>query len=262
MNGAVTSGLLTRVNTPSDVTGDCVSERYDWEPYWTLAICPTVEDVTLGITSANPGTVEGIPMIGPTLSNSTFMTLAIASDPTYRQMVGIALSNLTIEQRGTISDSLLLWYPPCTPNWYQSHKDQQYWRAHRAKLNLCLQRLNSSFYNSSMHTEVIESKVDVAWRAESVVNSTSSDICGDSPDATHCVSDQFLASWAFNLFEILNQTASTAPGGDNYYDTNWIRTFVTDIMGANPTACSEDASLGLPAFQRRMQNIASAMSNT
>jgi hypothetical protein len=262
MNDAVTSGLLTRVNTPSDVTGDCGFERCDWNPYWTLAVCPNVEDVTSDIISLRPGTVKGVPITEPSSPNGIYHTLSVASDPLYRQMIGDGTSNMTIEKRGTISDSLFMYYPPCTPNWYDSFTEQKNWRAYRAKFNLCLQRLNSSSYNSSMHTTVLESKIDVKWNATPVENSLSYNICGKSTDATHCVSDLYLSSFAVKLLEIFNGTASTAPGGDNIYDTDAVRTFVTDIMGPDPTACSNDTTLGFPAFQNRINNIATAMSNT
>ena len=262
MSDAVNSGFLARVNTPSDITGTCSSERCEWDPYWTLAICPVAEDVTSRMTSIDPGVVDGVPITGPRLSNSTYISLSITSPVRYRQTVGTVGSNLTIEERGTISDSLLFWYTPCAPDWTGDHKDRQYWRAYRATMHLCLQRLNSTFHNSSMHTEVMESRIDVPWRSVPLPLSGSSDICGDSPDGTHCIADMYVASHAAKLYDTFNGNASTAPGGDNYYEPTRMRTFVIDLLGANPTACTNNEAQGFGTFERRMQNIASAMSNT
>jgi hypothetical protein len=112
-----------------------------------------------------------------------------------------------------------------------------------------------------MHTEILESKIDTAWRAEPVAKSLSMDICADSPDAKHCVNDNYVTAWAWNLLGVLTGNASLVPGGDNSYEPAGIRRFVTDIMGYNPTSCSNDTSLGYPAFEKRFQNMASAMSN-
>lgn len=265
MSDAIFSGGLQRQNLLSDVTGNCTSERCDWEPYWTLAVCPTVEDVTSRITSINPGRVEGVPMTAHTLKAGEFLSFSLVSDNLYFQDVNhtnARTSNMTIERRGGISDTLLTWYDPCNPDYSDNHNNTQYWRAHRATLNMCFQRLNSSFHNSTMHTEVLESKIDIAWRA--VATNGSPDICGDSPDGTHCVREDYIKSWAFNLYSdgALNGTASTFPGGDNYYKPNEIRKFVIDVLGFDPTICQNDESLGFAGFEKRMQNIATSMSNT
>lgn len=267
MSDAVTSGLLTRQNTLSDVAGDCPSERCNWPPYWTLAVCPTVEDLSSKIISLAEGRVEGVPM---TVANLTltgyYVSLGITSDPLYRDQVDAVASNMTIEKRGTISDSLFMAYSPCAnqgpSTWVKNRNDTQWWSAYRATFSLCLQRYNSSFFNSSMHTEVMESKMDVPWVANPIVNTTTRDICGDSPDGTHCINENFLASAAWKLWDTLAGNASTAPGGDDLYKPQRIRTFVQDLMGPVPQECSNDTTLGLPSFERRLQNIAFSMSNT
>lgn len=261
MSDAINSGTLNQHITSSDVSGDCTSERCDWNPYWTLAICPITEDVTSRITSVDPGTVDGIPMISQRIKSGEYLSLAITSDPTYINRVDGSDSNLTIEARGTTSDSLILWYDPCSPDYTKLNSDQRYWRAHRSTLKLCLQQLNSSYYNSTMHTELLESKIDIAWRAENISKTGTNDICTDSPDATHCVEEKYLSAWAWNLLGVLNGNASTAPGGDNHYEPAEMRRFLTDLVGIDPTLCSHDANLGYPALERRFQNMASAMSN-
>ena len=263
MSDAIYSGLLSRQNRPSDVTGNCTTERCDWDPYWTLAVCPTVEDVTSRILSVDPGTVEGVSMKGHRIANGTYYSFVMVSDSKYSQSMSQPRSNITIGNRGTISDTLLFWYPPCSPDFVENLLDQQYWRAHRATLSLCLQKLNSSFYNSSMHTEVIESKIDVAWRNETINASKTYDICGDSPDATHCVQENYIRAWSYNLWNngSLNGSASLVPGGDNYYRPTEIRRLAIDVLGLNPTECSNDTSIGFAGFEKRIQNIAVSMSN-
>lgn len=266
MSDAVTAALLTRQNTLSDVSSDCSSERCDWAPYWTLAVCSTVDDLSSKITSLERGSVEGVPMTVKNLTlTGDILSLGIASDPLYIQPLGAPTSNITIEQRGIISDSLFMAFSPCAvegDGYSKNRPNLKYWSAYRSTFHLCLQRLNSSFYNSSMHTEVLESRIDTAWVAVPIVNSTSSDICGTSPDGTHCVRRDYLESAAFKLRDTFTGNASTFPGGDDYYDPARIRTFAQDLFGPVPQECSNDTTVGYPKLQTRMENIAASMSNT
>jgi hypothetical protein len=215
------------------------------------------------MTSIDPGIVDGVPIRGPAYNNSTYISLSITSSGHYRQYVSSAASNLTIEERGILSDSLLFWYTPCAPGSYTGNlRNMEYWRAYRATMHLCLQRLNSTFYNSSMHTDVLESKIDVPWRLEPIVNNTAGMICADSPNGTHCIPEMYAVGHSFKLLDVLTGNASLVPGGDDSFDPIRIRTFATDIIGVNPTACTNNEEQGFGSFERRIQNIAISMSNT
>jgi hypothetical protein len=63
------------------------------------------------------------------------------------------------------------------------------------------------------------------------------------------------------LSKIFTSFASLTPGGDSYYYGDWLEPIALDIMGPDPMYCYNSTDLGIAGFEKRMSNVAVAISN-
>jgi hypothetical protein len=269
---AILSGVLEDQNSLSDIKGNCQAESCKWEDYTTLAVCPTIENVSskgeMYKTSNNfPGfRLRGTSWSPPEqqgLNSDTFWMTAPFRDS----------STVKKETLPPIADIFVAHYPQCNDQgkprgnfseWSAQFKNASSWKSYKGTLNLCLQTLSST-YNNTMNTTVIETLTDLKWKSTKGTSLDSATICLSQPHngEDFCVNSGDLLQWSASLARTLKGAATLQQDGDNYYKGQWVPNIVGDIMGPNPAICDTklSRSYDIDGFTRRVNNIAISMSN-
>ncbi|PSN65754.1 hypothetical protein BS50DRAFT_397207 [Corynespora cassiicola Philippines] len=264
---AMYSGMIAGRNTLSDVVGHCPGDYCTWEEHRTLAVCSSLEDLSSSVYSLNPFDTDYTEMSvreldpAPDFVNGTrssFWT-ATRNASTVADDQGEDKDHRKLAETG-IADIFVGYFPPCAYNsdelWSESREDPKRWKAHRATLEYCLHTIKPTS-NSSMETKIIETKKDLKWEKDE----KNPRYCHTENGEDFCVRD----SWqmARQLDQIFNGMGSywSVDNGDNYYKGPWTLFLTNDILGDNVSRCDTDPNLGFAGFQRRMDNVAVAITN-
>jgi hypothetical protein len=269
MLSAAITAMFSDYESASNVTSKCPGSRCTWEPYTTLALCYSVEDVTstlvehkqelVGPAVFSPAALDQFrpPPNGRNRWYNTFWTEAV-----YYSNHDVPWSyNLS-----HIADAFVVAFDPCkNPDLNTGNSTGQWhnvsvWTAYRGTIGLCLQTLNSSFKGATTNTTVIQTRqaVDLRWDKDADNYCTSID--GDP--ARYCVDDKAMHSLGATIENVFSGSASLFNGGSNEFTTDWIFTLAQDILGPSPNLCNEGPRFGINGFSRRLNNIATSMTNS
>lgn len=268
--------------TPSQVGGHCPTADCSWEPYRSLGICYSVEDISATIVETATSAQNKLITVkdlrdtdGPSVSIPD-VSLWLYVDPV---LANIQNRNKTMQQRvengrplNTLVDIYLIYTPPCAmlnttnsdPNSPEPYYNLSSWRAYRATLSACIQRLNSSVTKGTANTNVLEENIPSNWSQADVDVGPSTNVTAIQ---THHANQSFflteygvLALWN-GLQHRLRGNGSYIPGGDTYFTSDTLAVLTNDVNGEDSLHCNEDPALGFNGFDRRMKNLAVALSN-
>jgi hypothetical protein len=195
---------------------------------------------------------------------------------------GFQYRNKTMQRRvengrplNTLIDIYLIYTPPCVlhngtnsgPNAPENSSETlqklSSWRAYRATLSACLQRLNSSITGGATNTVVLEENIPSNWSNVSINVGTSN----HTAIQTHHSNQNFFlthygvgALWSGLQYK-LRGNGSYIIGGETYFTSDTLAILTNDVNGNNSPSCNEDPALGFNGFDRRMKNFAVALSN-
>lgn len=271
IQSAAITGMYNDYESASNVTSKCPGSRCTWEPYTTLALCYSVEDVTSTLVVHKQGQVDRTVFSPAALDQyrappketsddwgwfDTFWTAAV-----YFGNIDVPWSyNLS-----HVADAFIVVFDPCknpdldngnsTAHW----NNTSVWTAYRGTFSLCLQTLNSSFAGSSMNTTIIQTKqaVDLHWDD---VEGYCTSIDGDP--VRYCMDGYAVHSLGATIESVFSGSASLLNGGSNEYTTDWIFVLAQDILGPSPNLCNKGPHVGLNGFSRRLNNLATSLTNT
>lgn len=143
-------------------------------------------------------------------------------------------------------------------------------RGFKSTFKLCLQTLNTT-HNASTKTTVLQSHTNLQW---SRVQEKDGLLDVDYWKTSLTIEDQ-TDSFLFpvqsaeiiggQVATSLNFSASLrdgAGGGDNYiYGSVLASNFISDVLGNDPVTCQKDDGLGMKGFQRRIETLATGLTN-
>ncbi|KAF2712999.1 hypothetical protein K504DRAFT_370562 [Pleomassaria siparia CBS 279.74] len=272
MANTLNAAMLDSYRSLSNVTGNCPNDRCTWEPYTSLGICYTTEDITSTITDykGNLTVSQRQPVIeasvfGDKNTNTspywTFGSTALYfTDGAELTQESIPTPNNTDSNFPDIADIYVLYYDPCHDG-TTDYRESKNWRAFKATTRLCLQTLQSSF-NASMNTTMLSSRSDLTWVLSASADTLDEQYCVEEKGEIFCIDRPTLRVLGGQMSINFNTTGSLIPGGDDYYGARWSPNLVQDILGAPATKCNNaTAGLGYEGFSNRIRNIAVAMTN-
>lgn len=260
---------MDKTNSISDVVGTCQADACTWDDYATIGICASVEDIS--------SRAELIPQINDTRSARTRIAGVSWSPPvvtrTSRETFWMAAPSETSrnyarnETVTLISEIYVGYLSPCDRGgqpWsnitWGGYRKASDWTILKGTLNVCVQTLKSSF-NNSMRTEIVESRSDLRW-------DNSNEVCISEPykGDKFCVGSRDIMQWSYLLKKSVKGAAelNPGPGGSNVFKGQWTPLIVNEIVGPMPLKCNSTLfpSLGIQGFTRRINSIATSMSNT
>jgi hypothetical protein len=282
MMSAIMSDMNSNYMSPSNVSGICQTEMCTWEPYYSLGVCTSTEDISSETMAYQPNKYPPpkpqVSVLGPNgpipvpnlPAQGDMMSFWVQSfnrsvDPEM-QSGGGSLNNIPL------IDTYAVYYPtPCDNSasvYYVGADEPSNWRAHHGIFSLCVQQLNSTFRNSTINTTILDTKMNVQWRANVSIQKVDS-ICARVNNASidYCIARDSAKVIVSMLQTMLNASAFLQPDSDDSYSklkstySQYSPIFVSDIMGSSPNECVKDPSYGYNGFQNRMRNIAIPMSN-
>lgn len=284
------SSIIGDERSLSDINAICPSEQCTWEPYTTLALCYSTEDISSQLIEqpeqtgrselAKDYTLPGIIVSQGTEFLTAWLTTVFGNGNETIDYIG-QQANVTIpELKLTNSDSnlddlahiYLTYQDPCLMKG-QDDLSIDSWRALKGTLRLCLQTLKTT-RNTSTDTTVIESFTNLTW--EQSINNTLdqtsnnafreygvwSTSLGDAADK-FAIDVQTTELIAGQIATSFNFSASFRPGGDNYlYGSMFASNFVSEVLGPEPLVCPNSTEYGIHGFDKRIANVAIGMTNT
>ncbi|KAH7094363.1 hypothetical protein FB567DRAFT_556016 [Paraphoma chrysanthemicola] len=260
---SVLSSVLSTDPSPSDIVGDCMSEACSWQPYTSLAVCASIEDISSrGVMYNNSQGYPNLRIAGANwqppsqeLSGTDiFWMAAPVGDP----------GNLTTARPTAITEIYVAYYPACNSTnqprqgvgeeMTEPRRNASNWKVFKGTLSACVQTLNST-YNNSMTTTIIDTQRDLNWTRDLLTHYKGEEF--------H-ISQKELDQWAALFERTLKGAAMLCEGCDNYYKGQWVPVIVNEIIGPTPWKCDPSLGLdyGLKGFTRRLNNIAISLSNS
>lgn len=141
-------------------------------------------------------------------------------------------------------------------------------KAFKGSVRLCLQTLQTA-HDSSTYTTVQASFENLTWtapngtpppRSVSQVNGNWTTRLGEEDFTIDYATTELIGGQLATSF---NFSASFMTGGDNYlYGSVFATSFHSEVVGPNPLACTNSTVHGLPAFDKRVANIAIGLTNS
>jgi hypothetical protein len=274
MATAISSGMLDPhpYRSLSNVTANCPNDRCTWEPYTSIGICYTTEDITSAIVelkSANTtATVLATTEIAGTGYNISadnwlyiiFKSVAFYWDGSFFPTDHIPPPNKTDSNMPNLADILLLYFDPCLGE----HGEAKAYKAFRATTSLCLQSIDTSF-NISTNTTLLSSTTALDWTLgtafeKNLINITQ--YCTWYNGETFCIDRLNLIVIGGQIAMAFNQLRKLANSTEEDTSVTIGGVYLMqDIMGTNPTNCSNETGLGFEGFERRIRNVAISMTN-
>lgn len=285
---AMDNGLINDFIYASNATGHCPTEYCTWDPYTTLGVSVITEDITSMLVRQ-----PDMPAIVPQ-TNHSFERTEIG-DQGYLNQSTFQLDTKWIfnheyptpeNNNGRLPDLAhiyLSYYDPClnlekSSDW----RDLKYWRGFKASFKLSLFRLKST-YRQTMNTEILQTYDDLGWS-----NSSYPSIAGLVERHMYCVeqdSDKFcirsdkLSALGDNLDWAMNPNMmwasyipvalnSTKVGGatELSYQMKYAdraQYLMPDVLGKKSIfRCKNETKIGLEGFTRKMNNVATSLSNS
>jgi hypothetical protein len=274
---AIFQALVTEYINPANVTGHCATDFCTWEPYTTLSICVTTEDIS---ESLEPGSTIN--------NNATSVPRPLGHDHAVSVEPGTTLYAYT-QSVGDLYDHwpppvddipislpdfpnlYLVFYDPCKENVQgeQQPFDAQEitrWTAIRAAFRPCVQIYNTT-YDSSWQSTTMASPESLQWHLTkslsfcTQVSSSNDELCISS-SLLYSISESLRTTYGFSgkrevvegwqgSFTVQEDLGSNSPA--------WSSTLLQDIRSnlSNTDECNKEA---FERFDHRMQNIAASAS--
>ncbi|KAG9192837.1 hypothetical protein G6011_11571 [Alternaria panax] len=282
---AMFQALVTEYINPANVTGHCATDICTWEPYTTLSICVTTEDISESLVHGDA--ISGDLASPPRLVGHDH---AFSIEPgttlyTYTQSVGDLYDHwpLPVDDIPTslpdYPNLYLIFYDPCKKDVQDEQRpfdaqDITRWTAFRATFRPCVQIYNTT-YASSWQSATMTSPESLQWYLTSslsfctrvpafgdeiCINSTLLRAIGESLRATYSFSGKRRAIVGASkpregsegsVIKVVENLGSNPPA--------WSTTLLQDIRSnlSNTDECNEEA---FERFEHRVQNIAASVS--
>lgn len=291
LRSAIEAGVLAAEVSHADVMGHCNMTECSWEPYNTLAICSRVEKADhmlsfegrqhprILVDGADFDQPDGNSQAAGGGNRSSFFTQSkffaanIVSDSADANSTTIPLLHADPNNYTTglpdLAHIYLTYVDPClAPN--ISWRDvigPEAWKAHKAIFNLCVQTHNSSYNASGMHTIVLPTEVNTIWTNENATESRSARIryCTKPPGSIDkfCLPLSVLVNIGRQLAASMKIEADWRGPGDAFYAwSDWASNLGFDVLGADPGTCNSGTTRGIEAYEHRINNIATSLTNT
>jgi hypothetical protein len=281
----------------SDLTAECRNGKCSWEPYTTLALCSTVEDIssTVNVSVSNTNSTWKANFTVPAIDASK-NTSNLAGYPGYSLFwayatTGSYLKTLfdQVDDMNTnmtqlkVSEAYLVYLPPCDIinqtrptrpyDWSPSapRANASLWRVYKATFSVCLQTLESSVQNGRTVTRKLESDLKPEWHVKHTIANANTK--GD--DTTYFTDfglnkERFSIDFA-SIHSLRILLSSFITGNSSGYDVQesthssiWEAGLVADVLGANPDTClfKSDGTKGFAGWKKRIQSLADSATNT
>ncbi|KAJ4294242.1 hypothetical protein N0V90_007932 [Kalmusia sp. IMI 367209] len=145
------------------------------------------------------------------------------------------------------------------------------WMAFKGTIRLCLQTLKT-IHNTSTDTTLVGSYTNLTWTAAKAPLPPQVSVLtrGQGNWTTRLDNNPENFTIDFATTELLggqlatsfNLSASFVPGGDNYfYGSMFASNFVSEVLGPDPLICPNSTEYGIKAFDKRMANVATGLTN-
>ena len=168
IQNAASAGLLQNDSDPSQVSGFCPTANCTWEPYDSLALCSTVEDVTSAIIldCHDTSPLENSSSASSASCNISTAALKAAGSPDVKmpwelETVHLAVSNIdgyVIFNGSTIWFDVFVFYAFYKDNFNAKLQTGKTLFALKSRLSPCLQKLQTVMNNGATHTTVRDSQ--------------------------------------------------------------------------------------------------------
>lgn len=284
VNAIVTSMLTTSEN----ITGNpaiCPSGKCNFPPYTSLALCHSTEDITSQLINQtfnwtipqfrNWFTLPGITV--PTKETYlSFWTSTVWSYEDFLRTAGLPAdkSALSLAFEGSPMDDVahiyLAYNDPCLTRDREMAYYPEAWRAYKAKIRICLQTRSTTF-NLSTSTSINRTLLDAPWErivedkkietGTQTIEFWSAHMDGFTDNYTIGVS--FLSWIGDQISRSFEVSSSFLYQGDNYIygGGDGGASFVTDIMGTDPTKCHNSSGYGFEGFTKRVRHVTNGVTN-
>lgn len=274
---AMFQALVTEYINPANVTGHCATDFCTWEPYTTLSICVTAEDISDSLESGN--TVKDNERLPPIPLGHDHPSSVEPGTTlyTYTQSAGDLYDHwpLPVDDTSTslpeFPNLYLVFYDPCKQDvqgGQRSFDAQEItrWTALRAAFRPCVQIYNTT-YESAWRTTTKASPESLQWHITKSLSfctrvpSFDDEMCISS-DLLHAIGESLRATYGFSgKREIIDEKgrpfAIQEDLGNN--PPAWSSTLLQDIRSnlSNTDECNKEAFNG---FDHRVRNIAASVS--
>lgn len=141
-------------------------------------------------------------------------------------------------------------------------KTMESWKAFKGTVRLCLQTLKTT-HNSSTDTSLLKSHTNLTWNPstgpESHSNQNWTTTFENEDFAVDAATLELVGGQIATSF---NFSASFMPGGDNYlYGSMFASNFMSEVLGPDPLICPNGTGFGREAFDKRLGNVATGLTN-
>jgi hypothetical protein len=293
LSASVTSGMGSNQSI-SQVAGFCPTTECSWPSYTSLGVCADTEDITSTIM-AYPNTADGYKnmSVADLTSNPVYPDIFIAGWPQQNlSRADFWIDTVKMIPSGqylsgwqggrpwnTIAVTYVIYFPSCAA-WNNTRQEslthvtsEQYaafnaalnntsnWKAFRGTFSLCVQDLVSNVSNGILTTEVVKTWEDVDWKI--VGNTSDQSVVGRHAGRDYYMTIPSMWSAGLRIRQIFagRATLNIAAFGEVDFSNEWTVTISSDIYGVDPVNCDPSPSLGFSGFQRRFQNVATALTN-
>ncbi|KAH7116112.1 hypothetical protein B0J11DRAFT_584144 [Dendryphion nanum] len=263
---AATLGWIQNYLSPSNSSASCPTDYCTWKDYTTLAMCAYTEDVSSGLTLSRNKT--GVTVAGLESKDMPLLTSQRTAWMTTNLTTTKTRTMNDIDQNKNTADIYFLYHPLCNANnqnytgsvFQQSMKEPRNWKAFKGTFKPCLQTMRTSF-NLSTQTKITVSQRDLTWRVRASPSNGHDVHCykDEATSEEYCLNTTTF--WE-SIKEMFRGNASLIPGGDNYFTGEWMPIILPDIFGPILPNCDLSPERGLVGFNKRLNNIAYAITNS
>ena len=266
MAAAISSRMLDTYpyRSLSNIAANCPNDRCTWEPYTSIGICYTTEDITSAIVELNSanttatvlattdttGTGYNISVDDRELSN--FESVAFYWDEEIFPPGYVPPPKKTESNIFNLADILLLYYDPCLGD----NSEIKARKAFRATMSHCLQSLDTNFNISTTSTTLLNTTAALDW---TLVDNFQ--YCTGYNRETFCIDRLSLQTIGGQIAMAFNLSTSLYGIGKDSHSTIGGLNLIQDILGSEPEQCSNKTGLGFEGFDRRIRNVAISMTN-
>jgi hypothetical protein len=153
------------------------------------------------------------------------------------------------------------------------HPRIKYWRAFKGTVKLCLQTLKT-IHNSSTHTEVADSHTNLTWTPSNNLTwnfNREFPPYGDNYPNWNWTTEFRNEDYTFDamaaeslgaqLATFFNTSASFSPGDQYLFGSKQASDFIFELQGTDPMVYPNGTGHGREAFEKRLANIATGLTN-
>lgn len=255
IQNAASAGLLRNDSNPSQVSGFCPTANCTWEPYDSLALCSTVEDITSAIIldCHDTSPLDNSSSASSESCNISTAALKAAGSPDVEmpsvlELAYIAVSNIdgyVISNGSTIWFDVFVFYAFFGQDFNAKLQTGKTLFALKSRLSPCLQSLQTVMNNGATHTTVRDSQDRPNLQAGFY-----------GPNGNYSGFETFFQWVGIKIF---NLTALVTPSA---LASDWGGTpnpFAEALFG--PNADTFDPTISEQGFRDRMGNFTTSISN-